>query len=255
MRDRYFRRLIAGSVLGLVQLGCIVPFAGTPASGQAETPQSVGVLQTLIVQTAAAAQTQTATLLSSPASTLKSTTTSTITITPTLPTATPTFFYSLYTLTPIPTETIQVEAAESSTGGSGNSQASSDVSKSEERYENAIRPTGKPWTCAVVGKSPPVGSVVKRNELFYVNWTVLNTGTKTWTNNTIDFVYHSGYQNEGRAKQDMAAIAVPPGGKTSVKVLFKAPKSEGIYSAIWSLKVGRSPFCYMKITFEVEPAN
>jgi hypothetical protein len=98
-----------------------------------------------------------------------------------------------------------------------------------------------------------MGAVIERNRNFTVYWTVLNTGTKTWTNNTIDIVYHSGYRNEGRARQDLAALSVPPGGKTTVGVLFKAPKSEGIYSAIWSLKVGRNEFCFMKITFEVKP--
>jgi hypothetical protein len=213
------------------------------------------MLKTVIVQTAAAAQTQTATAVPPSTATRTQTAVPTITLTQTQPTPSATVFYSLYTLTPIPTETIFVESAEAPAAepsGSEGSSATSEVSKSESRFDKATQPTGKPWTCAVVGKYPPMNSVVERRESFYVYWTVLNTGTKTWTNNTIDFVYAGGFDNEGRSRQDLAALAVPPGSTTTVKVLFKAPKRAGVYSAMWSLVVGNHPFCSMKITFEVQ---
>lgn len=85
---------------------------------------------------------------------------------------------------------------------------------------------------------------------FYVTWTVLNTGTKNWTVNTIDFIYVNGYRHEGKPIQDLWKN-VPSGRTIDLRVLFKAPKAPGEYRATWTLKVGNRVFCGMRTIFEV----
>ncbi|MHB8778642.1 MAG: NBR1-Ig-like domain-containing protein [Anaerolineales bacterium] len=222
MNNKNFKK-IAGCLVSVLFLPAC---AFTPPPVQVSEPRSMEVLG-MIVQTAAAAQTQTATALRPPTSTL------TPSLTPTLPTPTATFFFSLFTSTPV------------NPSDSGNIVEGGDSSAFSIPY------TGKPWTCVVRAKSHPKGAVVAAGKSFVAYWTVINTGTKTWTGNTIDFVYKSGYRHDGKLIQDLSST-VAPGRQAAVGVSFTAPNTEGEYTAIWTLKVGNHPFCGMKITFEVK---
>ena len=223
VKYKNYKKIAGCLVLVLFLPAC----AFTPPPAPISEPRSMEVLGTAIVQTAAAAQTQTATALRPPTSTL------TPSVTPTLATPTATFFFSLFTSTPV----IPID--------SGNIVAGGDSSTSSIPY------TSKPWTCVVIAKSHPKGAVVAAGKSFVAYWTVINTGTKTWTGNTIDFVYKSGYRHDGRLIQDLSST-VAPGRQVAVGVSFTAPKAEGEYTAIWTLKVGKHPFCGMKVTFEVK---
>jgi hypothetical protein len=239
--DSYLCRWFMGAVLGLVLYGCIVPFAGTPASGQAETPQSVGVLQTLIVQTAAAAQTQTVAFL--PTSTNTSIPSATLfpTRTPLTPTLTPTYIYAFPTFTrTTPTHTPQLIPIASK-------DTAADVG---DATVTRLPKIPKEWNCTITGKAPPMGTSVDRKAKFSVSWTIKNTGTKIWTSNTIDFVYTGGFRSDERPIQDLRST-VAPGGSITVKVQLAASKFPGTYNIFWSLKVGKTKFCHMKYTFEV----
>ncbi len=232
MNKNHYRKIGGWLGVGLFLLACV----SISAPVQVAEPMSLDALGTVIVQTAAAAQTQTFAVQKSPTFTL------TPSLTPTLPTPTATFFFSLLTSTPVidiettdPAYTVEEESSFSG-GGSTN---------------DPVPYTGKPWTCIGIEKSHPNGAIVEAGKGFTAYWTVLNTGTKTWTSNTVDFVYKSGYRHEGRAIQDLSS-AVAPGRRLTVKVLFTAPKNAGEYTAIWTLKVGNHPFCGMKIAFEVK---
>lgn len=223
VNHRKFKKITGWLVLISFLPACVI--ASAPV--QVLEPQSANMLGTAIVQTAAAARTQTATALRPPTSTL------TPSATPTLATPTATFFFSLFTSTP----GIPIDSGDIVEGG--------DSSTSSVPY------TGKPWTCVVVAKSHPKGAVVAAGKSFVAYWTVINTGTKTWTGNTIDFVYKSGYRHDGKLIQDLSST-VAPGRQVAVGVSFTAPKVAGEYAAIWTLKVGNHPFCGMKIIFEVK---
>lgn len=199
----------------------------------------------MVAQTVSAAQTQTATLQPSPTS-LTSVLALTPSLTPTQPTPTPTFYFSLYTSTPgVVIETldpsISTESGSSSggsTGGDGSSSGSYPITK-------------MPWSCAGNGwRNPANGAVVSPGQSFSLYWTVTNNGTKTWTNNTIDFVYRGGYKYIGRVIQDTTST-VASGGKLTVQVLFVAPKKAGEYNSAWTLQVGRQQFCKSNVTFTV----
>lgn len=236
MRTGNIRNVSLWLALLLFMLACAVP-ALAPSPTPIVTGQLPETLDVIIEQTAAAAQTQTTTALPSPTFTLTPTRTPTIT-----PTATPTFFFSLYTQTPIPipTEAYLTPLVES--GGSSGGSTTGAL--------GTIKYTGQEWTCAIVGRSQPNGAVVKAGISFYVYITFVNTGTKTWPSQGVDFVYRSGYRQVGGPIMDIPKT-VPPGNSLKVGAMFEAPKREGIYNSIWTLKVGNNPFCGVKISFKV----
>jgi len=218
----------------------LLPACALPASPTQEVQQQPLVpLDTIIAQTAAAAQTQTAT--AAPSSTATPTFTKTLTPTATPATSTPTFFFSIFTETSIaiPTETGQAFVVGGGDSGNGTG-------------ENATRAFVKepvPWNCALLSKSPRGGTVPPRKG-FYASWAVRNTGTKSWTSNTIDFQYRGGYRNVERPLQDLQQT-IAPGGQVTLQVFITAPKTLGTYNVFWSLKVGNHFFCPLKISFEV----
>ena len=238
MKGQRFHRILVwlGSILFL--LACALPSFGV--SSPTQEPQSLApeLLGTPVAQTAIAAQTQTAiymppsltpTLTPFPTGTL-------ITLS-----STPTFFFALPTFTPLPTWTstpgIVVQRP-----GSGNSSADNN---------NDSPFTDKEWTCAIRAKSPSMGTVMAQEASFYVSITLMNSGTKTWTNNGVDFVYKSGLRNEGRRIQDLPST-VAPGEEITLTSQLVAPKKPGTYSTVWNLKVGNTSFCGVKYSFEVK---
>ena len=96
-----------------------------------------------------------------------------------------------------------------------------------------------------------MGTDVEGGASFYVTITLFNSGTKTWTNNGIDFVYTGGYRNEGTRIQDLP-ITVASEKVVKVKTLVIAPKKPERYNIFWTLQVGNYKFCGMKYTFEVK---
>ena len=111
--------------------------------------------------------------------------------------------------------------------------------------------TGKEWTCAIRGKSPPMGAVIGRGVSFYVSITLFNTGTKTWTNNGVDFVYKGGFRVQGRRIQDLP-FSIATGQQITLQSLLVAPKTPDTYNTYWDMMVGRTTFCGVKYTFEVK---
>lgn len=237
MKGQRSRRIIIwlGSVLFL--LACALPLASTASPTQ--IPQSLApeLLGTSIVQTAAAAQTQTIVYL--PPS-LTPTRTPFPTWTPSIASSTPTFLFALPTITPWPTWTPTRGIIIQIPGGVGNATSNSDSPF-----------TGRFWSCGIRERTPSVGTVIEKGTDFYATVTLFNTGTKTWTYNSIDFIYKSGFRIEGKLIQDLP-FSIPTGKEITLQLLLTAPKRPGTYNTIWTLKVGKTPFCGVKLTFKVE---
>jgi len=231
MTSRSVRRKTIWLITALMILGCALPSLAAPAPAQPPIVQSSDTLGTNIVQTAVAAQTQTALVLPSP------TVTPTITRTPTSTyTPTPTFIFSIFTATLIPSETsiVPVSIGIGTAGGDG-----------ESKF------TGKEWSCLVTSKYPGKGAVMAQGQTFRAYWTVLNTGTKTWTNNGVDFRYAAGLRMDGRKIQDLP-VTTTPGNSITLSIQLTAPKRVDTFSTVWILKVGRRVFCGMRVTFDVK---
>jgi hypothetical protein len=226
------RKNVSLILLLLLTLACALPSA-SPVVELPQQPVDVNALETIIVQTAEAAQTQTAFANPSFTPTYTSTPTRVPSITPT---PTVTFIYLLPTLTPIPTIT-PIGFIPSGGGASGTS----------------VFKTPVPWSCEVIVSQtqPPKWAVIEKKSEFYAFWTIRNTGSKTWTRTTIDLVYTGGYRHEGTKIQDTKET-VPPGSTLRVSAFFIAPKAAGEYRSFFALQVGNRQYCGMKIEFVVK---
>lgn len=236
MSGRSLRRTILWLVLGLAILGCGTPVLVAPPS--VSEPDSV---ETVIAQTAGAAQTQT--MVSLPPTSTPSLTplpTKSPTVTPT-PTATVLFLF--------PTNTSLPTAFFSSGSGSGTGDGSdnSDGDNGDERIR-----TRDLWACALISKSPADETVFIGGSSFKAIWTVENTGTETWPKKSVDIVYVSGARlNQGRPYYDIPA-AVGPGGRITISVTMYLPKRTEDYQTRWALKIGRTKFCHVKFDVSVK---
>lgn len=238
MSRRTVRRITIWLILGLVILGCATPALVTPPPS-ISTPGSV---ETVIIRTAEAAQTQTAIAL--PPTRTPSLTpfpTSTASITPT-PTATILFLFATSTNPTsafLTSDIADLMTSEASTSSS---------------HDGYVKPTATPseWDCRVLSKSPANHAVITAGTGFKAVWTVQNTGTKTWPKKGVDVVYESGAQlNVGKPYYDIPA-GVGPGGTVTVSVTMEVPKRPKEYNMRWSLKVGRTNFCSVRFIFEAK---
>jgi len=234
MKGPHIRQASSWLVLAVTLLACAIAPVATP------TPQPLrpDMLGTIVAGTAAVAQTQTSILQPR---TSTPTVTRTPSRTPTPATSTPTFVFFLPTFTPTITDTPPIP-----TLGPGGVLA---VTFTPETGPGSF--TGKEWTCGISEKT---FLTVRPKEKFTLFVTFRNTGTKTWTNNGVDFVYTGGYRHEGRRIQDLPRT-ITPGNRITLHVDFIAPRGDTtsvIYDSFWSLQVGRRSFCGVKLSFEVE---
>lgn len=242
MSRRNVRRITLWLVVILVILGCGTPALVTPPPS-ASGPGSV---ETIIVQTAEAARTQTAIVLppsATPSLIPSPTKTSTVT-----PTPTATILFLIATNTSVPTATsVFVGSGGGSTGaGSGTGSGGSG--------SGFVKPTATPqeWTCRVLSKSPANNTVITAGTSVKTTWTVQNTGTKTWPKQGVDVVYQSGARlNAGKPYYDIPA-GVGPGGTVTISVTMEVPKRPKEYSTRWTLMVGKTQFCSVQFVFEAK---
>ena len=230
MNGRSVRRISLCLVVGLVILGCATPALVTPPpSAPALEP-----VETIIVQTAAVAQTQTA-------SALPPTATATITG---LPSKTP-------TITPTPTATVVFLFPTNTSLPEGLFDEDEDNGEEDgDGYEKPV--VIREWDCRVLSQSPAKGAVITGGTTFKATWTVENTGTKTWPKKGVDIVFHSGAHLEaGRTYYDIPAT-VGPGGKVTISISMIAPNRSKTYSTRWSLNVGRTDFCNVRFIIKVQ---
>lgn len=235
------RKIIFPSILLVVSLACALPGISAPAAAPLPTfdPNSIEII---IVETAAAAQTQTALKLPTATHTPKPTHTPSLT-----PTFTPTFFFSLSTFTPIPTFTVPVTVSAGDVVDSDEDEGE-EGGKKEKKDPQAM--TGREWTCTVLGTYPPRNSVFEPDVRFNVKWTLFNSGTKEWVYYGVDLVYAGGLRHEGTKIQDFNR-SVPSGGEIQVGAVFVTPKKAGEYSTFFNLMVGKREFCKMTYYFTV----
>jgi hypothetical protein len=235
MSRRMVRRISLCLVLGLVMVGCASPVLITPPPPSTPLPGSV---ETIVVQTAVVAQTQTAVLIppsNTPTQTPPATRTPTIS-----PTPTATVLFLPPTATSLPEGFFEDENVNED--GNGDNQ------------DGYVKPTATPseWACRVLYKSPAKGAVIKGGSSFRATWTVENIGTKTWPKKGVDFVYHSGaHLHDGKAWRDIPTT-VGPGGKVTLTVSMSVPKRSSVYSTRWSLRVGKKDFCDVRFIVEVK---
>jgi hypothetical protein len=241
MSRRNVRRMTLWLIVILVILGCATPALVTPPPSSGP-----GSFETVVVQTADAAYTQTAIVAPSTATaTSIPSPTKTFTVTPT-PTATVLFL--LATNTSLPTGLFAGEDGDGTGDGNGNNNGNDDDD------DGFVKPTATPseWACRVLSRSPARNAIIPAGSSFKVTWTVQNTGTKTWPKKGVDVVYVSGARlNAGKPYYDIPA-GVGTGGTVTISVTMTVPKRPKEYSTRWSLMVGRREFCSVQFVFEAK---
>lgn len=78
----------------------------------------------------------------------------------------------------------------------------------------------------------PDGSMIKPGATFEKTWSVLNTGTTTWTTD-YQILYQDGLQATVLSVKLKESVA--PGQKTQVTVKFVAPTTLGSYNSYWTM--------------------
>ncbi len=207
------RRVVALLLIIAITLAC-VPTLGPAASVPTFDPNSIN---TIIVETANAAQTQTA-LFTMPS--LTPTATPTLTRTPTeTPTAVPTIVIQLFTptvATPVP----QV--------------------------------SGDKFDCFILSKSPRDGFGFSAGIEFTATWEVANTGEEVWDASSADIRYLSGTKMHVQGVYDLENNVEPRGsGIYTVNVKMKAPLEKGEYTTVWAIRTKAVEYCRMSITIIV----
>ncbi len=199
-------------IASILVAGCdvVIQTASSPPSTVAP-----GLVETLVVQTISARDTQTA------AAQPSSTATSTSTTVP-LPTfQAPTSIFSTATTF------VVVPPASGSGGGSSSSTAA--------------------YSCDPdIDKRPRDNTVFAPNDDFQVKWTLLNDGTKTWPAG-LDLTYFSGPQMTSTTFVQLPEVK--PGGTFSVVLAASAPASKGFYVMTWKLQ---GPVCYPYVAINVK---
>jgi len=215
----------------LLLLACVVPALAVP------TPQPVApdVVETIIFETAVVARTQTAELLlPTQAVTSTPTPTKTPTNTPS-PTSTILIILPTYTQVVLPTLTF-------APGEVG--KPTDTPSPNEHDYTGSKK-------CAVVGQSPPDGTVFRPRQKFTGSWTIKNTGTAAWKKGWFDYQYLGGDKFHDRARYDMNFI-LDPGDTIDIKVVMHAPKQPGSYETTWIFGSKKNALCKMTLAIVVE---
>ena len=224
MRTRARPALLIG-ILALLVAGCEASFLSPSSSG---APTSIpGMFETIVAASAGAAQSQTATVIPpTPTPSWTPLPTHTPSLTPTL---TPTFHFSLGA-SRTPTRPPTAVAPAMATRTASDSDA--------------------PGGCLLLSQSPEDGSHFDPRKNFTASWKVKNTGSSTWDTASVDFVYDSGVKMHKKQLYDLPTD-IPVGQDVTLNVSMLAPKSDGTYSTVWSLRRGTTYFCHVNLTILV----
>ena len=190
-------------------LGCDVSTLVAPQQILTSVP---GSIDTIVVQTAAAAATQTAAL-----------------IPPML----------IPSLTPLPTKTASVTPINTAT-----------FIFRVPTSASTPNPVPVNGLCSWVSQTPTNSTHFAPGTSFNVNWKVKNTGVTAWDHTTVDIVYISGSKLSPVLRYDTAADT-NVGSNYIVFVPMKAPSAAGTYSMTWALEAGGTTFCSLPLTIIV----
>ena len=81
-------------------------------------------------------------------------------------------------------------------------------------------------------------------------WKVQNTGPRAWSKDDVDLAYSSGTKMYKKQLYDLPAD-IPSGEYVTLSVPMVAPKAEGTYYTVWSLRRGQDRFCHVNLTIRV----
>ena len=182
------------------------------------------LVEQFIIQTADAAQTQTAKALPTATGTVTITSTPEGTFTPSA-TSTSTVIFLVASATDTLTET-----ATFAVGGGGTSDDD--------------------FACEVLSVTPVNGTTFNGGDAFDVTWQVKNIGQHKWNEGAIRYVFESGVRLHTVGSYELESD-VRSGGTASLTAEMEAPNSSGSYTTTWALRRGNESFCQLFLTIHV----
>lgn len=220
-----FTKFAALSILVILSLSlsaCGNLFSpATPTVDQQAVQATLNALVTQKVEEIGLQQTSSAAAMTSTAQAMP-TNTATITPEPTL------------TLTPMPTPTVPTPT------------------------KTRVPPTRTPvmtatpnyYSCKIVEKKPSDGAKINVGTTFDAEWTIQNSGLKTWEVGYVDLRYVSGTKLQTGADIYDINTQVSPEGEIKLEVGMKAPSLAGKYSAVWQVIIEGITMCTLPVSIE-----
>ncbi len=107
------------------------------------------------------------------------------------------------------------------------------------------------YSCSITSSSPASTVKLKVGSDFDGDWTVVNTGTQTWTTTNVDIKYISG--TKFQAKGDLFDLKsnVAQGGTYIVIIDMFAPTTASSFQASWALVQGSLTICNLNLQITV----
>jgi hypothetical protein len=213
-------------IIAMIAMAIFMFACATTASPAVIPPEQLG---TAIVQTAAALASQTA--LYAPPTIPGSDNTAIATIQPSsTPTATETatpFIVTVATRTPTITLTSTATATHT--------------------------PTKTPNQPCVVAEQVPANNTQFGSGAFFDTvWTMVNTGTLSWNEGNVDFIFQTGTKMHLNGDILDMPSTTAPNQSLVMLVHMQAPTTKGTYSETWSLKQGSTTYCTVSMLIEVK---
>lgn len=112
-------------------------------------------------------------------------------------------------------------------------------------------PAGSEYACTLVTQKPKDWTKMGRRHIFDATWTVKNSGTKNWGQNSIDFKYVSGTKMHTYGDSYDLSKDVGAGKQITLIVDMTTPKTKGYYTEAWGLFRGSKSFCKLSVTVNV----
>ncbi len=108
-----------------------------------------------------------------------------------------------------------------------------------------------PLSCKLNWQSPRNHVIYNKGDSFTVGWSVMNTGTTTWSPGSVEFTYVSGARLQAEPLVGLKS-SVATGQSIVLTVGMRAPRNSTTYTTHWSLRMGDTYFCPLTLWIYVQ---
>jgi len=122
-----------------------------------------------------------------------------------------------------------------------------------------VRPTLPPpaagGACTTLSQVPPNGTVIAAGTLFDVVWTIQNTTSGSWRQDSSDYRFGgalNGVQMHTGAHDYDFPYSVDPGAALTIVITMQAPAQAGTFGETWMITSGTTTICQFDISIVVE---
>jgi hypothetical protein len=107
------------------------------------------------------------------------------------------------------------------------------------------------YSCQILSVTPANGTSFAGRTDFDATWKVRNNGQRNWNKDIVDYIYWSGDRIQKVDTYDLQTT-IRRGESTDLIVDMVAPKNNGTYTTVWSMRAGTETFCTLSLTIVVK---